>query len=164
MNKRAFLERLKARLCGLPRREVEERISFYIEMIDDRIEDGLSEEEAVAAVGSVEKIAAEIAKSICTRESSHDAEPKKWRAWEIIVLVLGAPLWIPLLAAAFVIVLAGYAVVWSLNLAIWAVELPFFLFSYISKYLLIACKAFGVWSARLSKACFEKIKGLFSAE
>ena len=51
MNKQEFIVALCDRLVGLPEQEVEDRIGFYCEMIDDRIEDGLSEEDAVAAIG-----------------------------------------------------------------------------------------------------------------
>ena len=46
MLKNEFMEQLRSRLVGLPSQEVEERLGFYSEMIDDRIEDGLTEEEA----------------------------------------------------------------------------------------------------------------------
>ena len=54
MTKIKFLIELHNRLSGLPKDDVEERLSFYSEMIEDRIEDGLSEEEAVEAVATEE--------------------------------------------------------------------------------------------------------------
>ena len=56
MNKQEFLAGLQKGLSGLPQEDVEERLTFYGEMLDDRMEEGLSEEEAVAAAGSVEEI------------------------------------------------------------------------------------------------------------
>ena len=56
MLKQEFLAQLRDALCGLPQRDIDERLTFYSEMIDDRMEEGLSEEEAVAAVGSVDEI------------------------------------------------------------------------------------------------------------
>ena len=56
MDKHDFLMQLQNRLSGLPQEDIEERLNFYNEMIDDRIEDGLSEEEAIAAVGSLDEI------------------------------------------------------------------------------------------------------------
>ena len=38
MNKKRFLAALKKRLYKLPYREIRERINFYSEIIDDRIE------------------------------------------------------------------------------------------------------------------------------
>ena len=44
MHKQEFLDGLRARLRGLPEADIAERLAFYSEMIDDRTEDGLSEE------------------------------------------------------------------------------------------------------------------------
>lgn len=60
MLRNLFLSELRNRLFGLPGEEIEERLSFYNEMINDRMEEGLSEEEAVAAIGPVEEIAEQI--------------------------------------------------------------------------------------------------------
>ena len=56
MNKQEFLAGLRKGLSGLPQTDMEECLTFYAEMLDDRIEEGLSEEEAVAAAGAVEEI------------------------------------------------------------------------------------------------------------
>ena len=57
MNKQTFVEELRARLAALPEDEREKLIDYYGEMIDDRVEEGLSEEEAVAALGDAADIA-----------------------------------------------------------------------------------------------------------
>ena len=53
MTKHEFLLQLGKALSSLPRRERDERLGFYSEVIDDRIEEGLSEEEAVRNMGEV---------------------------------------------------------------------------------------------------------------
>lgn len=116
MNKRQFLKALRKRLSGLPRAELEERLRFYSEMIEDRIEEGLSEDEALAAVGSVEEIAAQI----LGEDPRPAARPKK-KAWEITLLILGFPLWFPLLVAAFAVVLSLYVSLWAVIISLWAV-------------------------------------------
>ena len=60
MLKTAFLEALQSGLAGLPQQDIEERLAFYGEMIDDRMEEGLSEEEAVDAIGPVDRVINEI--------------------------------------------------------------------------------------------------------
>ena len=50
------------------------------------------------------------------------ATKRALRAWEIVLLVLGFPLWFPLLLAAAVIVLALYIVLWVLVIVLWAIE------------------------------------------
>ena len=57
MNKSEFLQQLKKELAGIPKEDREERLNFYSEMIDDRMEEGLSEEDAVRAVGTDDELA-----------------------------------------------------------------------------------------------------------
>ncbi len=122
MNKQAFLDRLRDGLSGLPREDVEERLTFYSEMIDDRMEDGLSEEEAVAEIGSVDAIAAQLIEE--TPPDEDKSRPKRrLRAWEVVLLVLGSPLWLSVLAAAFAAVLTAFLTVWVVILSLWVVEL-----------------------------------------
>ena len=123
MSKQEFLDKLRANLCGLPKAEIEERISFYSEMIDDRIEDGLAEEDAISDIGPIEKITEQIIADIPLAKIAREKiKPKrKIRAWEIILLVLGSPIWLSLLVAAVSVILSLYAVVWSLVASIWAV-------------------------------------------
>ena len=45
MKKEEFLTELRSKLNGLSKKEIDERINFYSEMIDDRISEGKSEEE-----------------------------------------------------------------------------------------------------------------------
>lgn len=121
MTRHEFLCVLQDKLSGLPRDDVEERLSFYSEALDDRMEEGLSEEEAVAAVGCVEEIALQIIADIpLVKIAKERMTPKRqMRVWEIILLVLGSPLWLSLLIAAFAVVLSLYAVLWSVLLSLW---------------------------------------------
>ncbi len=127
MTKREFTDSLRKALSGLPKEDAEERLAFYAEMIDDRIEEGASEEEAVAGVGSVDKIAARIvSETPIGKIVKERVKPKReLRAWEIVLIVLGFPIWFPLLVAAGVMVLTLYIVIFSLILSLWAVELSF---------------------------------------
>lgn len=125
MNKQKFLNALKVKLSGFCENDIEERINFYSEMIDDRIEEGYTEEEAVLAVGAVEDIASQIIMDISTAKSENKEAPKKrkreLRGWEIVLLIIGAPLWIPLVIVAAVVILALFAILWSLIVSVWAV-------------------------------------------
>ena len=125
MNKEQFLNELRSRLNGLPKADLEERLSFYSEMIDDRVEDGLTEEEAVAGIGTVdeivEQILDEVPLSALVREKVRQRRGLK--IWEIILIVLGFPVWLPLLIAAFAIVLSLYISLWAIMISIWAVDL-----------------------------------------
>lgn len=125
MTKREFLAALGRRLSGLPQSEIEERLNFYGEMIDDRMEEGLSEEEAVAQIGSVDAAAAQIVGERASAAADNgEAKPKR-KAWEIVLLILGAPLWLSLLIATGAIVFSGFVVLWALAVSLWAVFVSF---------------------------------------
>lgn len=123
MNKQEFLAQLRKGLSGLPQEELNERLTFYSEMIDDRMEDGIAEEDAVRELGSVDALVAQIiADTPLSKLVKEKIKPKrKLRAWEIVLLVLGAPLWLPLLLAAFAVVAALYIVLWAVILVLWSV-------------------------------------------
>lgn len=127
MNKEKFLDELRNRLSGLPQEDIEERIAFYEEMIDDRMEDGVSEEEAVSRIGSVENIARQIMSEIpLTKLVQEKVKPKRnLRAWEIVLLVLGSPLWISLLISVLAAIFSVYVAIWSVVLVVYAVDLTF---------------------------------------
>lgn len=58
MTKQEFLSELERALGKLPHTEVEQALAFYDEAISDRMEDGLSEAEAVADLGPIDAILA----------------------------------------------------------------------------------------------------------
>ena len=123
MNKIQFLMLLHDRLSGLPREEIEERLNFYGEMIDDRVEEGLSEEEAVADVGNVDQIVDQILQEIpLMKIVKEKIKPKrKLKVLEIILLSLGSPIWGSLLIAALAVVFSLYLSLWSVIISLWAV-------------------------------------------
>lgn len=122
MNKETFLSELKAALSGLPQEELREQISFYREMIEDRMEDGIPEEEAVAGIGTVEQVKEQILSEIpLARLVRENAKPKRsLRTWEIVLLVLGSPVWIPVLLAVFILALSVYLVIWAAVVCVYA--------------------------------------------
>ena len=123
MNKQEFLTQLRKGLSGLPQNDIDERIVFYSEMIDDRIEEGLSEEEAVAQVGSVDEIVAQIiAETPFTKIAKERIKPKRQlKTWEIVLLALGSPIWFSLAIAAISVVFSLYVSLWSVVISFWAV-------------------------------------------
>lgn len=125
MTKQEFNEALRRRLAGLPPADIEATLEYYNEMIDDRVEEGLSEEEAVDALGSMEDIVnavlAETPLPVLVRQR---IRPRRTPGLlTILLLILGFPLWFPLLMAAAALLFAGYAVLWSLVLSLWALDL-----------------------------------------
>lgn len=123
MRKQEFLDTLKTRLFGLPKQDVLEHLNFYSEMIDDRMEEGLTEDEAVSEIGSVDEIAAQIIEEIpLANIAKKKIKPKRrFKAWEIVLLALGSPIWLSLLIAVFAVIFSFYIVLWSLVVSLWAV-------------------------------------------
>ena len=125
MTKNEFMNILRSReeLFGMTEEDIARSLSFYEELIDDRIEEGMSEEEAVADVGDPREIAAQILSEIpLSKLVKKKIKPsRRLRAWEIVLLAVGSPIWLTLLIAAVVIVFALYAVLWSLVASVWAV-------------------------------------------
>ena len=127
MSKQEFLARLRDGLNGLPQDDIAERLDYYSEMIDDRIEEGLTEDEAVAAIGAVDVIVPQIVSEIplpkLVRES---VRPKRQLAgWEIALLVIGSPVWFSLIVAMLAIMFSVYVVIWSVIFSLWAGDLAF---------------------------------------
>lgn len=143
MNKQEFLLKLRKRLSGLPQDEVEERLTFYTEMIEDRMEEGLSEEEAVAAAGTIDDIVAQtVAEVPLVKIAKERIKPnRRIGVLEIVLLVLGSPIWLSLGVAAVAVVLSVYISLWCIIISLWSVFASF-----------IGC-AFGAFVAGIVFAC-----------
>ena len=125
MNEQEFLDALRIRLAGLPQEDIEASLEFYAEAIDDRMEGGLTEQEAVAQLSSVEEISDQILSEIPLPKllKARVTPRKSHSVWSTVLIILGAPVWLPLLLAAAICILAGYIVIWSLVLSLYAVAL-----------------------------------------
>ena len=128
MKKSEFCRDLEKLLEGLPENDIRRSLDYYGEMIDDRIEEGMDEDAAVAAVGTPEAVAREIlgeGSAPCPDGKKKEAPPKTGKrrlsAWEVVIIILGSPLWLSLIVAAVAIIFAVYAVIWSMVAVLWAV-------------------------------------------
>ena len=125
MNKKEFLEALEKRLQALPKEEIQERLEFYSEAIDDRVEEGKTEEQAIEEIGTLDEITWEIVKKtpLVTLVKEKVKPKRKMRAWEIVLLCVGFPLWFPLLVTAFALLLVAYILAWVLVIVTYSVEM-----------------------------------------
>ncbi len=125
MDKQAFLAAIRSALEGLPQSDIDKTLDFYSEMIDDRMEEGLTEAEAVAAMGPPEEIAEQILLDTpLPKLVKRRVRPSRaLRAGEIVLLVLGAPVWLPVLLALVVVVLSLFLALWTVILCLYAVVL-----------------------------------------
>jgi len=124
MNKQQFLDELRSKLVGLPDEEIESRISFYEEMIDDRIDEGKSEEEAINEIGTVDEVVREIAKDTpLVSLVKHKMKPKrKLRGWEVLIVIFSFPFWLPLVIVTIALTFAAIVVMWSGAIAVYSIE------------------------------------------
>lgn len=141
MNKQEFILRLKSMLSDFPEKEIKERIDFYSEMIDDRIEDGQTEEEAIKDIGTVEEIAKQIIDEIPlfkiikhklknkSKDKTKSTNPKKRSWWEITLIAVGSPIWLSLLISFFAIIFSLYVSIWAIIISLFAVDLSLLLSS-----------------------------------
>ncbi len=143
MNKAEFLAKLRIGLSGLPQDDIEERLAFYSEMIEDRTDEGLSEDEAVAAVGSVSDIISQTVADIpLSKIAKERITPKRrLKAWEIVLLALGSPIWLSLGIVAAAVIFAVYAAVWSVLISLWAI------------FILLLCASFSAVAAGIVFIC-----------
>jgi len=123
MKKDEFLFELRKKLRGLPKNDIESKIGFYSEMIDDLIEEGMNEEEAVAKIGSVDEIVDTIlVDTPLSKIVKEKAKPKKKvTAMEILIIILGFPLWFPLLLTALILCFVGYILLWVLAIVVYSI-------------------------------------------
>ena len=134
MTKQEFTLQLRNSLAGLNEEDIRKSLDYYSEMIDDRIEDGMSENEAVAAVGTIEDIRSQILSEVpMARIVKEKITPKReFKAGEIVLLVLGSPVWLPLLLAGIIVALTLYLVFWVIILSLYVVDLSLFVSGFAS--------------------------------
>ena len=127
MTKKEFLELLQKSLKGLSQADIDERLNFYGEIIDDKVEDGLTEEQAVAELGDIDKIALQIIEQVpLAKIVKEKLRPKrKLAVWEIVLLVIGSPVWGALIISALAVIFSIYASLWALVVSAWAVFVSF---------------------------------------
>ena len=127
MTKNQFLNELKRLIKKLPEKEIQNSLDYYSEIIDDKMENGISEEDAVLQLGAPKDVSREIMlnlslptliKTKCKRE-------KNFKGWEVALLILGSPIWLSVLIALFAIVFAVYVVIWAVVISLWAVAVGF---------------------------------------
>lgn len=135
MKKQEFLEKLRTQLWALSEADQKNSLEYYAEMIDDRMEDGLGEEEAVAAIGDLEEIVKQIMTELPhppaiiknegkqAEQKKQDAAPKQnaAKAWLIILLILGSPVWGSLVISVAATIFSVYVSLWAVVISLYAV-------------------------------------------
>lgn len=161
MTKNNYLKQLRRALKRLRREERHRSLQYFSELIDDKMEEGLTEEEAIAQLESVEAAALRI-----LEEARVQGQLKRQlTAWETAILILGFPIWFPLLLTAALVLATIYLLVWvlisalflcsiSLGLAGVAGVLTLFIFIWSNPVAAFAALGTGLAAAGLGIASF----------
>lgn len=125
MTKNEFISLLSKNLRRFPKAEINKSIDFYSELIDDKIEDGMSEQEAVKSLGEPSEIARKIIESSpfsalyttakidvdsTLNERLNGSRKSKMPTWLIVFLSITAIVWAPI---AFAVIIT----IWAVGLA-----------------------------------------------
>lgn len=125
MNKNEYLDSIKSKLQGLPEKDIQSAIEYYEEAIEDRVEDGLTEEQAINAVGTPDEIAEKILlDSSIPKLITAKAKPKRTlKGWEIALIIIGSPLWLTVALCLLVVFLWVIIFIFCMILTVIAVVL-----------------------------------------
>lgn len=124
MTKNEFLNELRQGLCGFSEVDIQKSVEFYEEMIDDRIEDGMTEEEAVADIGNVRDVVSQILIEMPLPKlvKAKVKKSRRLEAWEVVLLILGSPIWVSLLVAFFSVIISLYMSGWAIIVTLYSAD------------------------------------------
>ena len=138
MNKIEFLAAVSARLDGLASADVREQIGFLSEMIDDRMEEGITEAEAVAALGTPEEVAARILADLpFATVTEAPAKPKKRSVLRTVLLAATSPIWASLL---FAFIITAFCLIVTLGTVGAVGVVAWFVAKYLYRYSVAGAK------------------------
>lgn len=115
MLKSEFLKQLENRLVGIPKEDLNRTIDYYNEIISDKQEDGMSEEEAINSLGSIDEIVKNILNEIPIKKLVKEKLQlnRKLKTWEIVLLSATSIIWVPIAIVMFAVILVLYVCLWS---------------------------------------------------
>ncbi len=116
MTKKEFFKLIKDNLKAFNKQEVENIIEYYDELINDKMESGLSEASAINSLGSVSDITNSVKTELVLERSSQKKE-SSLKNFLIILGIGSAPVLLPIMFAFIVIYFALLIVLLSLLLA-----------------------------------------------
>ena len=121
MGKDEFMDRLSDLLPCPPADQIEESREFYAEAIADRMEDGMGEEEAVAAMGAPGEVAEAILDDLPAVPRAIAKTRRRSTVLLWVLAIVGSPLWVVLLLAFAAVAFTVYVCIWVLALCVWIV-------------------------------------------
>ena len=127
MTKAEFMHQLRKMTSSMPQQEADRYTQYYREMIDDAVEEGMSEQEAVNSLGTMDEIEAFIRENSTmpagqsfprvTQYVPQEVNKKRLPVWAIVLIIVGFPIWFSILCVLFSVYISGWAVIVSLYAA-----------------------------------------------
>lgn len=141
MTKSEFLNSLRESLTSLSKEESNKFITYYEEIIEDYKENGLMEEEAIDKLGNPYSIANDI---LSEQDNAYIKPPySNNKILNIVLLILGFPLWGSLLLAVILTILAVSMAIWCIPFATGVSSVAFLFAALVS----IIGTPFIIWDA-----------------
>ena len=118
MKKLEFINELGTQLHAMPPEEVRPLLDYYMEIVADRMEDGMTEEDAIASLGPIPELAEKILAEQPQLEPPSIPAPtaapaptkkRRWSGNAIALAILLSPLWLTL-----------FFVLLGVEIALWA--------------------------------------------
>ncbi len=127
MKKLEFINELGAQLHSMPTEEVRPLLDYYMEIVADRMEDGMTEEEAIDSLGPISELAEKILAEQPQPEPQSgpiptptpipepvSQEKRRWTGSSIALAVVLSPLWLALLCILIGVEIAVWVTLASL--------------------------------------------------
>lgn len=133
-----FLNELEQQLVHLPSSEINKVMSYYMEAIQDRLEDGISEEETIESFGSIADIVNNIEEEVSIGSIVKDKMTKKANEKNInyvllaLVIILGFPIWLTILILVIALLITVYALLWMIPVIILSIYVSLLLAAIVS--------------------------------
>lgn len=154
LNKEEFLNDLSHKLEPLQKGEREKTLSYYTEIIDDRIENGMSEEEAVSQMEDTKTIAEKLLPQEHTSKTTSEKVfdfidnffTKHGYLFVLAILVFSFPIWGPIVLGAFTLIGIFFVILFVLIAAgaISSIVALAIAISFVTQSVLSALSALGV--------------------
>lgn len=138
---------------GVPASEVADALEYYAEAIDDRVELGLSERQALEEIGSPAQACDAVAETVpvAKRAVAAATATRERKALIGVLLLVSAVFWVPLAFGLLGAVAGVYVTIWAAVLVVWT-----------GVGSLLACGLGAVPLACYSASCGALAEGLFS--
>lgn len=130
MDKSTFIDTLRVSLETLSKDDRNKFISYYEEIIEDYMENGLEFQEVVEKIGSPESIA----NSILSEQDKKMTRTQNPAGKIVIIglLILGFPLWGSLVLTVALLILSAYIVIWCVPFTTGVSAISFFVAAIVS--------------------------------